>query len=167
MFVVEYPGPDSEPLVGKNGLSKITLKVFLRDFDEVKTRCPSVASTLIYISIFFRQGFEGVDTTSLKPSAVLEGLDSLSSSQSLKDCTSQLRSVFDVLDANVGILRTVTQLVEGVASVSCPSHVNVLQFSNFLYFLQAHPLAKAAVSALLIPYKVSRQRATVTQATEN
>jgi len=111
--VLEYPGPDSEPLAGKNGLSKITLKVFLRDFDE---------------------GFEGVDTTSLKPSVVLEGLDSLSSSRSLRDCTSQLRSVFDILDANVAVLQTVTQALENVAS--------------------AHPLAKAAVSALLIPYKL-------------
>ncbi len=37
LFLVEYPGPKS----GKNGT--ITLKVYLRGFDEVRSGYPSVA----------------------------------------------------------------------------------------------------------------------------
>ncbi len=45
LFVVEYPGPPS----GKN--SKIFLKVFLREFDEVRSGCSTIACVLKLVSI--------------------------------------------------------------------------------------------------------------------
>jgi len=103
-------GPEYYSLSCEN--SKITLKVFLRGFEALVC----------------------VDTTSLNPNAVLDDLNSLSSSKSLQECVSELHSVFNILNTNVEALENVTQVLENVAS--------------------AHPITKAAVSALLIPYKL-------------
>jgi len=104
---LEYPGPKS----GKN--SAITLKVYLRGFDEALVE---------------------VDTTSLNPNAEAEILESLSSSDSLHDCASELRSVFDKIGENSEVVERVGGVLENAAS--------------------AHPITKVAVSALLIPYKL-------------
>ncbi len=114
ILVVEYPGPPS----GKN--TKITLKVSLRGFDEVRSGRLSVACTLISIPIC-RQALVKVDTTSLNPNAEVEILASLSSSESLQECASKLRSVFSEIGANVEVLQNVIQVLENVASVSCRS----------------------------------------------
>jgi len=95
---LEYPGPPS----GKN--SKISLKVFLRGFDEALVE---------------------VDTTSLNPNAEDEILESLSSSESLKACACKLHSVFSQIGANVEVVQNVIQVLENVASVSRRSQVNV------------------------------------------
>jgi len=73
---IDYPGPPS----GKN--SKISLKVSLRGFDEALVK---------------------VDTASLNPNAEKEILESLSSSESLQECASKLRSVFSEIADNVEV----------------------------------------------------------------
>jgi len=93
--------------------SEITLKVSLEGFDEALVK---------------------VDTTSLNSNAETDILESLSSSESLRDCASELGSVFDKIGANVEVVEHVIQVLENVAS--------------------AHPIAKVAVSALLIPFKL-------------